>query len=257
MTLKTLDNSLEVLKYFNKENPTWGVRELAKEMNISHSIVYRILATFEQHGFLIQNPETKKYELGLRFLEYGQMVKDKLNLSDFVLPIMRNVADTVKESVFLTWLDGADGVTVEIAESSQTIKFSVSIGTRTPLYIGASCKTIMAFLPEEKQQEIMDHGMKKLTPDTITDPAAMLADLEKIQQQGWCFTTGEYAHSVFGLGVPLFNSKKEVIASLTIAGPIYRKPTEDKLPEMINVLQYGAMNIQRYFDQYSFKLYHE
>ena len=74
MTLKTLDNSLEVLKYFNKENPTWGVRELAKEMDISHSIIYRILATFEKQGFLIQNPETKKYELGLRFLEYGQMV---------------------------------------------------------------------------------------------------------------------------------------------------------------------------------------
>lgn len=48
-----------------------------------------------------------------------------------------------------------------------------------------------------------------------------------------------------------------MIASLTIAGPIYRKPTEEKLPEMVNVLQYGAMNIQRYFDQYSFKLYHE
>jgi len=89
MALKTLDNSLEVLKYFSKENPSWGVRELAKEMNISHSIIYRILATFENHGFLNQNPETKKYELGLRFLEYGQMVKEKLNLSDFVLPIMK------------------------------------------------------------------------------------------------------------------------------------------------------------------------
>lgn len=158
MTLKTLDNSLEVLKYFNKENPTWGVRELAKEMDISHSIIYRILATFEKQGFLIQNPETKKYELGLRFLEYGQMVKDKLNLSDFVLPIMINLADTIKESVFLTWLDGTDGVTVEIAESSQTIKFSVSIGTRTPLHIGASCKVIMAYLPEERKRRSWSMG---------------------------------------------------------------------------------------------------
>ncbi|QGG51929.1 IclR family transcriptional regulator [Lysinibacillus pakistanensis] len=257
MALKTLDNSLEVLKYFSKENPAWGVRELAKEMNISHSIIYRILATFENHGFLNQNPETKKYELGLRFLEYGQMVKEKLNLSDFVLPIMKKLSEEIKESVFLTWLDGADGVTVEIAESSQTIKFSVSMGTRTPLYIGASCKTIMAYLPEEKQKDIMNSGMKKLTTETITDPEELLIDLEKIRTQGWCFTTGEYAHSVFGLGVPLFNNKGEIIASLTIAGPNYRKPVEEKLPDMVKVLQYAAMSIQRYFDQFSFKLYHE
>lgn len=257
MALKTLDNSLEVLKYFSKENPAWGVRELAKEMNISHSIIHRILATFENHGFLNQNPETKKYELGLRFLEYGQMVKEKLNLSDFVLPIMKKLSEEIKESVFLTWLDGADGVTVEIAESSQTIKFSVSMGTRTPLYIGASCKTIMAYLPEKKQKDIMDSGMKKLTTETITDPEELLIDLEKIRTQGWCFSTGEYSHSVFGLGVPLFNNKGEIIASLTIAGPNYRKPVEEKLPDMVKVLQYAAMSIQRYFDQYSFKFYHE
>ena len=51
MALKTLDNSLEVLKYFSKENPSWGVRELAKEMNISHSIIYRILATLKIMAF--------------------------------------------------------------------------------------------------------------------------------------------------------------------------------------------------------------
>ncbi|MFF2175827.1 IclR family transcriptional regulator [Lysinibacillus sp. NPDC058147] len=257
MTLKTLDNSLEVLKYFSKQTPTWGVRELAKEMNISHSIIYRILSTFENHGFLIQNPETKKYELGLRFLEFGQMVKEKLNLSDFVLPIMKNLSEEIKESVFLTWLDGTDGVTVEIAESSQTIKFSVSIGTRTPLYIGASCRTIMAYLPENRQMDIMSKGMEQFTPETITDPDEMLLDLEKIRNQGWCFTTGEYSHSVFGIGVPLFNSKGEIIASLTLAGPVYRKPTVEKLPEIVRIIQYAAMSIQRYFDQYSFKLYND
>ncbi|WP_257349825.1 IclR family transcriptional regulator [Pseudalkalibacillus decolorationis] len=256
MALKTLDNSLEVLKYFNKRNPSWGVRELAKEMNISHSIIYRILSTFESHGFLIQNPDTKKYELGLRFLEYGQIVKEKMNLSDFVFPIMKSLSEEIEESVFLTWLDGAEGVTVEIAESSQTIKFTVTMGTRTPLYVGASCKTIMAYLPEEKQIEIINKGIQKFTPITISDPEDMWLDLEKIRKQGWCFSIGEYSHSVFGLGVPLFNSKEEIIASLTIAGPEYRMP-EEKVPETLKILQHASEKIQRYFDQYSYRYYKE
>lgn len=81
MTLKTLDNALEILKYFTKQTSAWGVRELAKKMNISHSIIYRILSTYEKHGFLIQNPETRKYELGIKFWEYGQVVVDKIQLS--------------------------------------------------------------------------------------------------------------------------------------------------------------------------------
>ncbi|WP_249685901.1 IclR family transcriptional regulator C-terminal domain-containing protein, partial [Bacillus velezensis] len=64
------------------------------------------------------------------------------------------------------------------------------MGTRTPLHIRASCKVIMSYLPEDRKKEIMEHGMKRLTPETITDPAEMIADLEKIQQQAWCFSTG-------------------------------------------------------------------
>lgn len=65
--LKTLDNALDLLKHFTREKPQWGVRELAKEMNISHTVVYRMLATFERYGFVKQEPKTKKYELGFSF----------------------------------------------------------------------------------------------------------------------------------------------------------------------------------------------
>jgi DNA-binding IclR family transcriptional regulator len=248
MALKTLDNSLDVLKYFTKQNPVWGVRELAKEINVSHSIIHRILSTYEKHGFLVQNPETQKYELGIKFLEYGRIVQDKLQLSDVIFPVMKKVSEETGESVFLTWLDGCEAVCVEIAESSQSIKFAVSVGSRTPIYVGASNKVMMAFLPKEKQETIMKKGLKPVTENTVVDPEKLSKDLERIRNNGWCFSVGEYSDSVFGLGVPLFNHKKEIIASLTIAGPEYRMP-ESKVPEALSVLIRGREEIQNHFNK--------
>ncbi|WP_436376094.1 IclR family transcriptional regulator [Cytobacillus sp. BC1816] len=250
MSLKTLDNSLELLQYFTRENPSWGVRELAKEVGISHSIVYRILSSFEKYGFLVQDPISKKYELGFRFIEFGQIVKENLRLSDFVYPIMKRLAEKVEESVFLTWLDRTDGVTVEIAESSHKIKYEVSMGTRTPLYVGASCKVIMAYLPREKQKEIISNGLTAFTKNTILDEEKLFNDLDEIKAKGWGYSVGEFSESVFGLGVPLFNRENDIIASLTISGPEYRLPEKD-LESSLAILQREAEKIQQYLKQYN------
>ncbi|RYL96781.1 IclR family transcriptional regulator [Sporolactobacillus sp. THM7-7] len=248
--LKTLDNSLELLKYFTKQHPAWGVRELAKEINMSHSIVYRILSTFENHGFMIQDPVTKKYELGIRFLEYGHIVQEKMHLPDLIYPIMKRLSEKTEESVFLTWIDGFEGVTTVIAESTQRIKFAVSLGTRTPLYVGASCKAILAYLPKETQKKIIDTGLRAFTKNTILNAEELLADLDEIREKGWSYTVGEYSDSVFGLGVPLFNHEQEIIASLTIAGPEYRMPQE-RIPKVLRMLQEEAKSIQNCFYQYN------
>lgn len=191
---------------------------------MSHSIVYRVLATFKEHGFLLQNPETQKYELGIKFWEYGQIVKSNLNISDLILPSMEKLAAKTGESIFLTWLDGLEGICVEIAESSRNVKFAVSIGSRTPLYAGASNKVIMAYLPIEKQEQIMTQGLQEYTSKTILNPDELRGNLEDILQEGWCFSVGEYSDEIIGLAVPLFTGKGQVIGSLTVAAPEYRFP---------------------------------
>lgn len=59
MTSKTLNKALSVLNAFTIEKPTWGLRELARHLGISHTIIYRLLVTFEQNGYLIYDEETK------------------------------------------------------------------------------------------------------------------------------------------------------------------------------------------------------
>ena len=222
MTLKTLDNALNLLRLFTNEKNEWGVRELAKELGINHTIVYRILTTFEKHGILMQNLETNKYQLGLRLLEYGMIIQESFSISDIIKPLMKKLAEETQETIFLTWLDGFEGVCLEIAESSQKVKLTTSIGSRTPLYGGAWGKAIMAFLPDEMLEAILKQGIEPLTPKTITSPEKLLENLREIKKNGWCYSVGEYSENVAGIAMPLFNIKNQVVASLTVAGPDYR-----------------------------------
>ena len=63
--VKILDKALRVLSLFTREHPEWGVTSVARQVAMSKSTVHRILRVLEQHGFLTQNPDTRRFRLGL------------------------------------------------------------------------------------------------------------------------------------------------------------------------------------------------
>ena len=179
MILKTLDNAIQVLNCFTKEKKAWGVRELARELKTSHTAINRILKTYEKNGFLTQDKESKKYYLGLKFVEFSQIIRERMSITEDILPIMEKISELTKESIFLTWKENKEGVTLAIAESEERIKFSVSIGTRTPLYVGASCKVIMAYLSKDEQINVMEDGFQRFTVNTTNDMESLLKELNE------------------------------------------------------------------------------
>lgn len=240
--LKTLDNALHILTYFSRNRPQWGVRELAKEVGMNHSVVYRTLATFEQHGFLVQDKTTQKYRLGFKLLEYGCIIRDSMKLTAVIYPIMKQMAEKSGETVSLTLLDGLEGLLLERAESPNAVKFTNSVGARTPLYAGATCKAIMAYLSQEEQELIMAQGLEPITDKQITREQ-LLEDLNKIRQNGWAYSTGEITEETFGMGAPLFNVNGQVIAAVSISGPEYRMP-KDNFEKALKILLEGREQIQ-------------
>lgn len=238
MTLKSLSLAIEVLSMFTKEAPLWGLRDLSKEMGKNHTVIYRILKTFEDKKIIVQDPSSKKYQLGSGILPLFVAYKSRNTVSDLVIPVMDELSQKTGESVFLTWKEGYEGVTVEIVESSNNIRFTVSKGTRTPLYIGASAKSIMAFLTEEEKNEIINQGIKKRTERSMSTKEEIYKDLDQIKKNKWAYTEGEYSDEVFGISTPIFNSQGKVIASLTLAGPTYRINEDKKEAILMDLINY-------------------
>lgn len=250
--LKTLNLALRVLKMFTREKPVWGGRELANELGINHSNIYRILETLERNRFIIKDKITKKYSLGYATWELGMIMYESLNVRDLIHPKLERLMESTGESIFLTILDRDEAVTLEVLEPENKVKFSVSAGSRAPLYVGASYRSILAFLPEELVDSIIEKGLVKYTETTMTDPDELKTELKKIREQGWATSQSEYTEDVIALAAPLFD-KGEVIGSITVSGPVYRM-SEDKIETYLPLLKKTRDEVTEVIQRYQLKL---
>jgi len=250
MSSKTVEKALSILDAFTVETPTWGLRELARELEMNHTIVHRILASFEEKGYLYCSPETKKYELGIKFIELNNVVEEHLNISTMIQPIMKEIALKTGESVALTILDEEEGVFVKIVESEQKVRFAESVGKRNALYIGASHKVILAHLPEEMQHKIVDDGLNQKVRH-ITSKEDLMDRLQRIKEEGWCYSEGETFDDVAACSVPVFDGKHQILGSLSIAGPKYRFSREQS-EEMLPVLKQNVEKLNSILSKLNF-----
>ena len=219
--LKTVNLALVVLKMFTREKPSWGGRELAHEMELNHTNIYRILETLERNGFINKDPISKEYSLGFAVWELGTIFYEGLNIENLINPLLEKLSEGTGESVFLTILDDEEAVTLSVIEPKNKVKFSVSAGSRAPLYVGASYRSILAFMPEDAIDNIINAKLVAYTERTMTDPTGLLNELSLIRDKGWAASQGEYTPDVVAIAVPLIIHNK-IIGSITVAGPSYR-----------------------------------
>jgi len=229
MSSKTVYKAIDILDSFTCETPTWGLRELARKLEMSHTIVHRILSTFEERGYVFRNPNTQKYELGIKLLELSKVVEENLKLPELIHPIMKKLALETEESIVLTMLDNNEGLFVKIIESKQQVRFAESVGKRSPLYVGASHKVILAYMSPEIQNRIIDLGIERDAPQ-LKSKEKIIETLESIRKQGWFYTTAETFQDVSAVAVPLFDSNGKIFGSISVAGPSYRLDHKKVLP---------------------------
>ncbi len=242
--------ALSLLDAFTVETPSWGLRDLSREVGLSHTVVHRLLKSFEECGYIFQNPETKKYELGIKFIELSNVVEEKLQIYDWINPILEKVGSETGESVVLTILDNNEGAFVKIVESEKSIKFGESVGRRSPLYVGASHKVILAHLPQRLQDTIIDQGLEKQS-EYIGSRESFSEKLQHIKNKGWFYTSGETYSDVAAISIPLFDRQEYVLGSLSVAGPAFRL-TEEHATKMLPDLKESQREINKIFSKVIF-----
>lgn len=251
--LKTVDTALSVLRMFTRDKPVWGGRELAKELDMNHTKIYRILETLEKNGFVLKDSVTKKYSLGYSILELGMTMYEGTNIKEVIYPILEGLSNKAGESIFLTALDKDEAITLEVVQPENKVKYSVSVGSRAPLYVGASYRAILAYLPDEQIATILGTDtLKKYTSNTMVEPESIKQELSNIRERGWAISKGEYTEDVIAIAVPLFEAG-QIIGSITISGPHYRI-TEKDILSFLPSLKEASNELTDVIEKYQLKL---
>lgn len=235
--IKSINKALDVLEFLSTNDGEIGIVEISKQLNMGLSTVHRILATLKSRNYIIQNPKTAKYRLGIKLFELGCEVQSTKNLIKMVRPYLRELSRITNETANLAILEDKEVIYLDTIESSETLRTEIRQGTRTPAHCTALGKCLLAFLTDSDFEQLYrrDEQITSLTPQSISSWSELKRELNKVKEQGYALDLEEYKIGIHCVGVPIFNGKREAIAAISITGPASRF-TGEKMEEAKNQL---------------------
>jgi DNA-binding IclR family transcriptional regulator len=213
-----------------------SLTELARAIGSSGSAVHRILTALKNKGLVQQAVENGPYSMSWAILALTQRLTAEADLRSISLPHMTRLRDLTGETTTLNVRSGFDRVCIDQVVGPHEVTWRQDVGKISPLYGGATGKVLLAYLPPEELKAFWRAvKIEKLTPYTVTDKGEILKELELIRERGYAFGTQDRLLGVTGLSAPIFDSAGYAAATLTIAGPADRCPS-DRLEQWVEPL---------------------
>lgn len=210
------------MRSFTEAEPELGVIELGKRLNLHKSTVSRILNTLEAEGFVSQNPETKKYRLGVGLVSLAGVALGRLNVRGVSQPHLNGLVEVSQETVNVVLQDGRECVNVERVASPKQIRYVGWIGRRMPLHCTAAGKVILAFMLQPERDTLLDRPLTRYTSQTVTDKFRMELDLNYVCRRGYAIVHEEFEEEFSAIAAPVFNHSRKVAGVISISGPTFR-----------------------------------
>ncbi|MDY7079741.1 MAG: IclR family transcriptional regulator [Chloroflexota bacterium] len=218
--VKTVDRLVGILESFSSEQPTWSLTDLSVHLGLPKSTLHRFLVSLESHGILRRSLDDKRWYLGYRLFIWGSLAAESTDLCRIARPVMRDLMAATGETAILTVYHAQEVICVEKVETSHPVRMTLTVGTRRCPHAGASSKILMAYLPQEEIQAIIQgRGLPQLCANTITDPDDLAAELARIRERGYAESHEETDLGAWGVATPIHGRGGGVVAAIGVAGP--------------------------------------
>lgn len=230
MSVGSLKKLLAILEII-RESPT-GLRlkELSERSGIHKSTAYRLLTHLEREGYLGRD-EWGIYTIGIKFLELAVHGNWARALRSAARPFLYDLQKGTSETVNLAILNADTMLYVEVLETPHTFRLVSTIGMRRPVHCTALGKALAAFHPEKEEKRLLRSlSFHPFTPHTIRNRAKFRKELAWVREWRYALDNEETVMGARCIGAPIFNSKQESIAAVSIAGPISRISDEKIFP---------------------------
>lgn len=221
--VQSIDRAAAILRCFDARHPELGTTEVARMTGLSTSTAHRLLTAMTANR-LVRQTSDRRYGLGPLLVQLARSGALPTTLRDAALPFMTALRDEVDETVGLHELiSTGERVVLDQVESRQELRrHYTDVGVPLPLPHGAPGKAILSVLPWQTQERWLSRPISPVTPRTVTDPAALRAELATARERGWAGSNAERTPGIRAVASPLFNHAGQVVGALGLSVPTVR-----------------------------------
>ncbi len=223
----SLQRAFDILDLFNNQTVELGITEIAKSLDLHKSTASGLVYTLEANNYLEQNPDNKRYRLGLKFVERSSIVLGQLEIRQVSAPYLNHLRDWSQESVNLAVRDWNEVIYIERILSNQNLAFRNEIGKRAYVHTAALGKAIISQLPYDEAHKILEsYELRAMTEYTLVTVDAVMEDLKLTRERGFALDDQENELGGRCVSAPIFNHLGVAFAAVSISVPLPRIPPE-------------------------------
>lgn len=240
-SLVKASNILEFMKPVNKE---YTIAEISEGVDMPPSTTHRILNTLIECDYVMKDERTHLYKLGPGLISLGIAATSNINLQEDAYPILKALSRVTEEDAFLMIKSGNKGLVIAKSEGPHSLKVVEHFGLEIPLHMGAIRKVLLAFQPEEYINFYLNEKLTPYINGEVPDKDELREELKKIKENNISISSSEYIKNGGGIASPVFDYKKDIVASIGIISPAYRI-TPDNQQELVKQVSYYAKELSK------------
>lgn len=201
--------------------------ELAGELGLPKGTVHGILKTLVRVGFVEQDPDSGKYQLGPALLHMGSSYLDGNELRTRALNWADALATRSGESVRIGTLHENHVLIVHHVFRPDDSRQALEVGSLMPAHATALGKALLA-QHGYIAGELAGKSLASFTSATVTDTYRFRQELELTSKRGWASEVGELLRGSASIAASIEDRSRVAVGAIGIAGPIERLCEEDR-----------------------------
>ena len=242
-SIGVLNRAVGILNVFSSGEPTLGLKEIAAATGLPKPTVFRILAALCEHDFCEVDPNTGQYSLGFALVRLADIRRRQANLHTVALPIMRQIRNSLGETIVLSVRSGDTRVHIDSLEGTHAMRRTADLGVHAPLYAGASSKILLAGMDDDELEDYLARADRvQIQENTITNADELRREVTLIRKRGYAESRGEFVTGGGAIAVAIKNYEGKTVAAIDVLTPQPRYTPQHR-EKCISVMVDGARQI--------------
>lgn len=249
-TNQSVLKTIHIFEALANQSEPMKLSELSRRVEIPPCTVLRMLNALMQCGYVYQEEdEPRRYGLTLRFLHIGQLASEHLSVRDIIHPYLHKLSQDTGEATCVAIRDGNVVRYIDVIENRVgTLGVRQTVGGSGKMHCTGSGKLFMMnFTREMLDEMVRQTGLQRRTEHTITDADALFSELALCRERGYATDDEECEMGVRCIAAPMFDMNQNVIAAISISGPVARMTPEriqrDLLPLLLETTKRAQQKV--------------
>lgn len=210
-----------------------ALADLSERTGLHTSTAFHLLKTLEGLGYVERVADSKRYRIGGRIFVLAAGALDEATLLSLGTPVLERLSHDTGEAAHLAVRSGADIVLVARTAATGMLQMSERAGVVRPAHATAIGKLLLAQLPLEQLELLLDRiDLRPFTERTLTDRAALVAELSEVRETGVAHDRRELDDDVVCVAVPVLDFAGRCVAAMGVSGPVWRMEEEALAPKL-------------------------